>query len=153
MLVVPSRSQPRQAVDRSLISSVAQGALRKAYHSFQNLKRCRCKANTILPRLKNFSASLMKFEGISMFTVQRRKARTKVTHPAKIIVKAVAAYDCIVDDLSALGACVSFDAAATADLPHNFDLSFDNCRTFWSCRVIWRNKNGGRIGVTWKNPS
>jgi hypothetical protein len=153
MLFVPSRSQPRQAVDRSLIGSVAQGALRKAYHSFQNLKRCRCKANTILPRLKNFSASLMKFEGISMFTVQRRKARTKVTHPAKIIVKAVAAYDCIVDDLSALGACVSFDAAATADLPHNFDLSFDNCRTFWSCRVIWRNKNGGRIGVTWKNPS
>jgi hypothetical protein len=94
----------------------------------------------------------MKFGGISMFTVQRRKARTKVTHPAKIILEAVAADDCIVDDLSALGACVSFDAG-TADLPHNFDLSFDTCRTFRSCRVIWRNKNGGRIGVTWKNPS
>jgi hypothetical protein len=93
----------------------------------------------------------MKFEGISMCIVQRRKARTKVTHPAKIIVKAAAAYDCIVGDLTTLGACVRFDAGTTADLPHNFDLTFDNCHTFWSCRVIWRNKNGGRVGVTWKN--
>jgi hypothetical protein len=50
-----------------------------------------------------------------------------------------------------LGACVSIDSGSTADLPHNFDLTFDNCHTFWSCRVIWRNKNGGRVGVTWKN--
>src|SRR5258708_29293980 len=41
----------------------------------------------------------MKFEGMKMLFDQRRKGRTKVTHPAKIIVKAAAAYDCIVDDL------------------------------------------------------
>ena len=91
----------------------------------------------------------MKFEGISM--LQRRKARTKVTHPAKIFVLGAATYDCIVDDLNMLGASVSFDAATTVNLPKKFDLTFDNCHTFWSCNVIWRNKNGGRVGVTWKN--
>jgi hypothetical protein len=93
----------------------------------------------------------MKFEGIKMFIDQRRKARTKVTHPAKIIVEASETYECVVDDLTTLGACVSFESSNAADLPPNFDLTFDNCRTLWSCRVIWRNKNGGRVGVTWKN--
>jgi hypothetical protein len=59
--------------------------------------------------------------------------------------------DCIVDDLTTLGACVSVDTGIIADLPQIFDLTFDNCHTFWSCRVIWRNRNGGRVGVTWKN--
>jgi hypothetical protein len=93
----------------------------------------------------------MKFEGISMSIDQRRKARTKVTHPAKIFVLDAAAYDCIVDDPNMLGASVRIDTAMTRDLPSNLDLSFDNCQTFWSCHVIWRNKNRGRVGVTWKN--
>jgi hypothetical protein len=96
----------------------------------------------------------MKYEGIKMSIDRRRKVRTKVTHPAKIIVSAATAFDCIVDNLNMLGASVSFDAAKTVDLldfPTNFDLTFDNCRTFWSCHVIWRNKNGGRVGVTWKS--
>jgi hypothetical protein len=93
----------------------------------------------------------MKFEGIKMLIDQRRKARTKLTHPGKIIVEASATYDCIVDDLNTLGACVSFESGNAADLPPRFDLTFDNGRTLWSCRVIWRNKNGGRVGVTWKN--
>jgi len=87
-----------------------------------------------------------------MLVVERRKARTKVGHPAKIIVKEAEEHHCIVDDLTTLGACVSFDTqVTTVDLPHNFNLTFDNCHTFWSCRVIWRNKNGGRVGVAWKN--
>jgi hypothetical protein len=85
-----------------------------------------------------------------MLIDQRRKVRTKVAHPAKVIVKA-AVYDCIVDDLTTLGACVSVDTGIIADLPQIFDLTFDNCHTFWSCRVIWRNRSGGRVGVTWKN--
>lgn len=92
----------------------------------------------------------MKFEGIKMLIDRRRQVRTKVTRPAKIIGPAAAAYDCIVDDLNTLGASV-IATATRGELPTNFDLTFDNCHTFWSCRVIWRNKNGGQVGVTWRN--
>jgi len=81
---------------------------------------------------------------------RRRLARTKVVQPAKIFVKVDAVFGCIVDNLSTLGACVSFDTQAAPELPHNFDLTFDNCHTFWACRVIWRDKNVRRIGVSWK---
>jgi hypothetical protein len=93
----------------------------------------------------------MKFGGINMLNVQRRKARTKVGHPAKIIVKEAATQGCIVDDLTTLGACLRLGVGAAEKLPPNFDLTFDNCHTFWSCRVIWRSKNGERVGVSWKN--
>jgi hypothetical protein len=93
----------------------------------------------------------MKFGGINMLNVQRRKVRTKVGQPAKIIVKEAAAHDCIVDDLTMLGACLRFDVGTAVDMPPNFDLTFDNCHTFWSCRVIWRSKNSDRVGVSWKN--
>jgi hypothetical protein len=53
--------------------------------------------------------------------------------------------------LNTLGACISFDSAVPVDLPDKFDLTFDNGRSFWSCHVIWRNKNVSRVGVTWKN--
>jgi hypothetical protein len=83
---------------------------------------------------------------------RRRMCRTTVVQPAKIVVIDVGAtYDCIVDNLNTLGACVSLNAGITADLPNNFVLTFDNGHTFWSCRVIWRNTNGGRVGVTWKS--
>lgn len=85
-----------------------------------------------------------------MLLERRRSARTKVVQPAKIVVNTDASYDCVVDNLSTLGACVSFDAGLIANLPHHFDLTFDNCHTFWSCHVIWRNKNAQRVGVTWK---
>jgi hypothetical protein len=81
-----------------------------------------------------------------MLIDRRRQVRTKVTRPAKIIGPAAAAYDCIVDDLNTLGASV-IATATRGELPTNFDLTFDNCHTFWSCRVIWRNKNGERVGV------
>ena len=90
-------------------------------------------------------------EGVNMLDLRQRKARTKVTHPAKIRVRAATTYDCMVDDLNTRGASLSFGTATTAELPRTFDLTFDDCRTFWSCRVIWRSKNRYQIGVTWKN--
>jgi hypothetical protein len=86
-----------------------------------------------------------------MLTDRRRLARTRVAQPAKIVViDPNAARECLVDNLNTLGACVYVDAQTTEDLPPSFDLTFDNCHTFWSCRVIWRVKGGGRVGVTWK---
>jgi hypothetical protein len=83
---------------------------------------------------------------------RRRIGRTTVVQPAKIVATDTGAtHDCIVDNLTTLGACISVNAAITGEMPKNFDLTFDNCHTFWSCRVIWRNKNGGQVGVTWKS--
>jgi hypothetical protein len=84
-----------------------------------------------------------------MLTERRRFGRTKVIQPVKVLL-ADAMHECTVENLNMLGACVTFDATAVAELPSNFDLTFDNCRTLWDCRVIWRNKNVGRVGVSWK---
>jgi hypothetical protein len=97
------------------------------------------------------SVLLLKFEDANMLIDRRCIARTKVVQPAKIIVKGGDdTYNCTVDNLNTLGACLSFNPGAIEALPHSFDLTFDNCRSFWSCRVIWRNKNCARVGVAWK---
>jgi hypothetical protein len=61
-----------------------------------------------------------------------------------------AARVCTVDNLNTLGACISFDSVWAEDVPDKFDLTFDNGNSFWSCRVIWRNKSVSRVGVTWR---
>ena len=68
---------------------------------------------------------------------RRRLPRTKVAQPAKILAEDANAGDCIVENLTTLGACVSFDTTTFAELPHKFDLTFDNCHTYWHCNVIW----------------
>lgn len=65
-----------------------------------------------------------------MLDIRRRKERTKMGQPAKIIMKAEAARGCVVDDLTALGACLRFDIGDRAEIPPNFDLTFDNCHPF-----------------------
>jgi hypothetical protein len=60
------------------------------------------------------------------------------------------AHDCTVENLNTLGACASFDATTFTELLHEFDLTFDNCHTYWHCVVIWQNGGVGRVGVSWK---
>jgi hypothetical protein len=82
---------------------------------------------------------------------RQRSARTKVVQLGKIIAKdASGERGCTVDSLHKLGACISFKPDVIAELPNDFDLTFDEGCSFWSCRVIWRNKAGSRIGVAWK---
>jgi hypothetical protein len=83
----------------------------------------------------------------------RRLQRTKVAQPAKVLAKdADVGHDCTVENLNTLGACISFDAATFAELPCKFDLTFDNCHTYWHCDVIQDGDVGrvGRVGVSWK---
>jgi hypothetical protein len=81
---------------------------------------------------------------------RRRLPRTKVTQPAKVLVEDVeGVHDCTVENLNTLGACISFDANRLAELPHKFDLTFDNCRTYWHCDVIWQDDVIGCVGVSW----
>ena len=60
------------------------------------------------------------------------------------------ALDCTVENLNMLGAYISFDANNPTELPHKFDLTFDNCHTYWHCDVIWQDGDIGRVGVSWK---
>ena len=87
-----------------------------------------------------------------LYVIERRRLpRTKVAQPAKVLAEdADAGYDCTVENLNTLGACISFDTTTFAELPHKFDLSFDTCHTYWHCDVIWRDGDVGRVGVSWK---
>jgi hypothetical protein len=82
---------------------------------------------------------------------RRRLQRTRVAQPAKVLAEdADVGHDCTVENLNTLGACISLDVAAVAELPRKFDLTFDNCHTYWHCDVIWRDGDLGRVGVSWK---
>ncbi len=86
-----------------------------------------------------------------MLIERRRLARTHVMQPAKLLVDdASVMHDCIVDNLNTLGACIDFNSAPIEELPSRFDLTFDNCHTYWRCDVIWQNPDVRRAGVSWK---
>ena len=86
-----------------------------------------------------------------MLIERRRLARTSVAQPAKLLVDdAGVMHDCIVDNLNTLGACIDFNSTPLAGLTSRFDVTFDNCHTYWRCDVIWQNPNVRRAGVTWK---
>lgn len=81
---------------------------------------------------------------------RRQLPRTKVTQPAKVLAGDGDAHNCTVENLNTIGACICFDAGMLAELPHNFDLTFDNCHTFWRCDMTWQDGNVRRVGVRWK---
>jgi hypothetical protein len=82
---------------------------------------------------------------------RRRLPRTKVALPAKILAEHEdAVQSCTVENLNTQGACISFDAATFAELPHKFELTFDNCHTYWHCNVIWQDGDVRRVGVSWR---
>ena len=69
--------------------------------------------------------------------IERRQfPRTKVYKPAKLILAGRPTLSCIVRDLSNHGACLHL--TSTADLPGEFELSFDTGHTRRKCRVAWQ---------------
>ena len=79
---------------------------------------------------------------------RRRVQRTRVFKSAKIF-SGQSIRDCVVRDISTLGACLSL--ISTAYIPDTFDLSFDAGRTLRSCRTAWRT--GSQIGVEFYDAS
>jgi len=53
------------------------------------------------------------------------------------------AVDCVVRDISSLGARLAF--VSTAYIPDTFELTFDSAHTLRPCRVAWRTDT--QIGV------
>jgi hypothetical protein len=75
---------------------------------------------------------------------RRRFERTKVLKKAKIIfAHCEPLIDCVVFDLSIGGAGIKIENAA--EIPDEFELTFDAARTLRACRVAWRSES--RIGV------
>jgi hypothetical protein len=75
---------------------------------------------------------------------RRRIQRTLVTISAKLIVNdRPSLVDCVVRDLTNVGACLELASART--VPDAFDLTFDSARSSRRCQVRWRSQD--RVGV------
>ena len=93
---------------------------------------------------------LAKLEIWRLTMVERRRfPRTKVFKGAKVASTGRSTVSCIVRDLSSHGACLHLQNAA--DLPVEFDLSFDTGHTRRKCRIAWRTPTN--VGVSFDNPT
>ncbi len=79
---------------------------------------------------------------------RRRFPRTKVFKSAKVARNGRSTVSCIVRDLSDRGACLQL--TSTADLPAEFDLSFDTGNKSRKCRVVWQTPTN--VGVSFEQP-
>lgn len=73
---------------------------------------------------------------------RRRVRRTRTFKGAKISLNG-SLRDCVVRDISSLGARLAL--VSTACIPETISLTFDNARTLRDCRVAWRSPT--EIGV------
>lgn len=79
---------------------------------------------------------------------RRRVRRSKVYKCAKISIHG-SLCDCVVRDLSPLGARLAL--VSTAFIPDSVSLTFDNAHTLRECRVVWCAKT--EIGVEFRHAS
>jgi hypothetical protein len=83
-----------------------------------------------------------------MYSDRRKLGRTVVHQRAKLLLPNFdSPQDCVVRDLTIMGACIEFDANRIGRIHKKFELSFDNFVTGWSCHVIWQFR--GLVGVSW----
>jgi hypothetical protein len=68
---------------------------------------------------------------------------------AKILTGPSQTYDCLVRDISTLGARLEF--TTTASLPDRFELAFEKAQTVRVCRVAWRTNT--QVGVEFQGIS
>ena len=74
---------------------------------------------------------------------RRRNPRQRVFKGGLIYYASAPAIDCLVRNVSPLGACLEFDGAVT--VPDHFTLLIKPERLEWSCQIEWRSVK--RIGV------
>jgi hypothetical protein len=79
---------------------------------------------------------------------RRRARRIQVFKSAKIVFNG-AMRDCVVRDISFIGARLAF--ISTAYIPDSFSLTFDAAHTLRPCRVTWRTAT--QIGVEFSEAS
>ncbi len=69
---------------------------------------------------------------------RRQFPRVKIFKSAKVILANRSPVSCVVRDLSNHGAGLQF--TSTADLPAEFDLSFDTGLMLRKCRIAWQTR-------------
>jgi len=79
---------------------------------------------------------------------RRRVRRTQIYKSAKITFNG-SLRDCIVRDISSIGAQLAF--VSTAFIPDDFSLTFDTAHALRGCRVAWRTST--EIGVEFREVS
>ena len=70
---------------------------------------------------------------------RRTSGRSRVLKRAKLVIGPSSAMDCVVRNLTNVGARV--EIPNTLDLPERFDMTFDGGRSFRPCRLVWRTVN------------
>jgi hypothetical protein len=80
---------------------------------------------------------------------RRRVPRNPVRMAAKVLMGPSHTYDCLVRDISTLGARLEF--TTTESLPDRFELAFEMARTLRVCRVAWRTNT--QVGVEFQGMS
>jgi hypothetical protein len=71
---------------------------------------------------------------------ERRKcARSRVLKSAKLVVGTTSLVDCVVHDLTNVGARI--EISDTLNLADALDMTFDGGRSIRQCRVVWRTLN------------
>jgi hypothetical protein len=80
---------------------------------------------------------------------RRRVPRIPVRMVAKVMTRQSLTYDCLVRDISTLGARLEFPT--TASLPDRFELTLEKARTIRACRVAWRTNT--LVGVEFQGIS
>ncbi len=78
----------------------------------------------------------------------RKHPRMRVLKGAKIVLGASSVLDCVVRDLTNVGARVKIPS--TVNLPEDVAITFDGGRTCRRCRVAWRTLN--ETGLEFSDP-
>jgi hypothetical protein len=77
---------------------------------------------------------------LELYVQERRKIiRGRVLKNARFVVGASSTLDCVVRNLSNVGARVQIQD--TTSLPERVDMTFDGGRTLRPCRIVWRTLN------------
>jgi PilZ domain len=67
---------------------------------------------------------------------RRMRPRLRVLKSAKFVIGKSSVFDCVVRDLTNVGAGVEIPNAI--DLPEVLDMTFDGGRSIRPCRLVWR---------------
>jgi PilZ domain len=82
---------------------------------------------------------------------RRKHPRLRVLKSAKLIFGKASVFDCVVRNLTAVGARI--EIPNTIDLPQVFEMTFDGGRSIRSCRLVWRTSSGTGVEFSEIGPS
>jgi hypothetical protein len=70
---------------------------------------------------------------------RRRSTRSRVLKSAKLVFGTSSVIDCVVRNLTNVGARIQIPSAT--DLPQRLNMTFDGGRSLRPCRIVWRTLN------------